>query len=79
MTYEAALFKGKRAPANPWGGRSLEWQCTSPPPHDNFKVTPTVGDCYDFRVVRWSDEEDGYVIDRHDDPATAGDSAGSGH
>ena len=74
-----SLFKGKRAPANPWGGRSLEWQCTSPPPHDNFKVTPTVGDCYDFRVVRWSDEEGGYVIDRDNDPATAGDSAGSGH
>ena len=61
-----SLFSGKIAPANPWGGRSLEWQCSSPPPHDNFKTTPSVGDCYDFSVVRWSEEEGGYVVDRDD-------------
>ena len=64
-----SLFTGKIAPANPWGGRSLEWQCTSPPPHDNFKTTPSVGDCYDFSVVRWSEEEGGYVVDRDDQTA----------
>jgi cytochrome c oxidase subunit 1 len=64
-----SLFTGKIAPANPWGGRSLEWQCTSPPPHDNFKTTPSVGDCYDFSVVRWSEEEGGYVVDRSDQTA----------
>ncbi|MBM43392.1 MAG: cytochrome c oxidase subunit I [Phycisphaerae bacterium] len=56
-----SMFGGRRAPANPWGGRSLEWQCSSPPPHDNFSETPTVGDCYDFSVLEWSDEEQGYV------------------
>ena len=56
-----SIFGGRRAPANPWGGRSLEWQCSSPPPHDNFSETPTVGDCYDFSVLEWSDEEQGYV------------------
>ena len=59
-----SLFSGAKAAANPWGGRSLEWQCTSPPPHDNFKTTPSVGDCYDFSVVKWDEEEGGYVVDR---------------
>ena len=31
-----SLFRGKKAPANPWGGTTLEWTCPSPPPHDNF-------------------------------------------
>jgi cytochrome c oxidase subunit I len=68
-----SLFSGKIAPANPWGGRSLEWQCSSPPPHDNFKTTPSVGDCYDFSVVRWSEEEGGYVVDRDDQAASKPD------
>jgi cytochrome c oxidase subunit 1 len=55
-----SLFFGERAPANPWGGRSLEWQCTSPPPHDNFSKAPTVGDCYDFSPLEWVPEEKGY-------------------
>jgi cytochrome c oxidase subunit I len=55
-----SLFKGKKAPANPWGGRSLEWQCASPPPHDNFSEPPTVGDCYDFSVLEWDPEQEGY-------------------
>jgi cytochrome c oxidase subunit 1 len=33
---------GKKALANPWGGLTLEWQTTSPPPHENFKDTPVV-------------------------------------
>jgi cytochrome c oxidase subunit 1 len=57
----ASLFNGRKASANPWGGRSLEWQCTSPPPHDNFAKQPEVGDCYDFTVLEWSDKENGYV------------------
>jgi len=56
-----SMFGGRRAPANPWGGRSLEWQCSSPPPHDNFSQTPTVGDCYDFSVLEWNEDEQGYV------------------
>ena len=55
-----SIFNGRRAPANPWGGRSLEWQCASPPPHDNFATTPTVGDCYDYSVLEWDDTEQGY-------------------
>ena len=68
-----SLFRGKRAPANPWGGKSLEWQCPSPPPHDNFAVTPRVGDCYDFSQVDWDEAQQGYVVRREEElsPATA--------
>ena len=58
-----SLFAGKKAPANPWGGASLEWQCTSPPPHDNFSKTPRVGDCYDFSAVHWDEKQQCYVVD----------------
>lgn len=60
----ASLFGGRLAPANPWGGRSLEWQCASPPPFDNFATQPRVGDCYDFSAIHWDEKEQGYVVDR---------------
>ncbi len=56
-----SLFWGKKAPANPWGGKSLEWQCSSPPPHDNFATTPTVGDPYDFSDLKWDPATGGYA------------------
>jgi cytochrome c oxidase subunit 1 len=59
-----ALFKGKRAPANPWGSASLEWTCSSPPPPHNFEHTPTAGDPYDYSVNEYSAEEEGYVAVR---------------
>ena len=37
-----SLFRGERAPANPWGATGLEWQTPSPPPTMNFAVTPVV-------------------------------------
>jgi len=55
-----STIAGKKAPANPWGGRSLEWQCASPPPWDNFAEQPEVGDCYDYSVLEWNEEEQGY-------------------
>ncbi|MDP7008873.1 MAG: cbb3-type cytochrome c oxidase subunit I [Phycisphaerales bacterium] len=55
-----SIFGGKKAPANPWGGRSLEWQCASPPPWDNFSDQPEVGDCYDYSVLEWNEAEQGY-------------------
>jgi len=58
-----SLYAGKKAPANPWGAATLEWTCTSPPPHDNFKVTPTVGDPYDMSNIVWDPKENGYVRD----------------
>lgn len=44
-----SLFKGKKAPANPWGGLTLEWQTASPPSHHNFDETPDLEhDPYDY-------------------------------
>ncbi|PTM56433.1 cytochrome c oxidase subunit I [Desmospora activa] len=36
------LTKGKKAPGDPWDGRSLEWSIPSPPPVYNFLQTPKV-------------------------------------
>ncbi|HVS72115.1 MAG TPA: cytochrome c oxidase subunit I [Phycisphaerae bacterium] len=33
---------GPKSPPNPWHATGLEWQTTSPPPKDNFEVTPIV-------------------------------------
>jgi cytochrome c oxidase subunit 1 len=37
-----SLKSGRIAPANPWGGTTLEWLCPSPPPYYNFTKTPVV-------------------------------------
>jgi cytochrome c oxidase subunit 1 len=44
-----SLANGEKAPANPWGARSLEWATNSPPGHGNFVRTPVVtSGPYDF-------------------------------
>jgi cytochrome c oxidase subunit 1 len=40
LTY--SLRYSKRAGRNPWGATGLEWATNSPPPADNFAVTPVV-------------------------------------
>ena len=40
--FVVALFKGARAEANPWGGVTLEWKVSSPPPAENFAEIPTI-------------------------------------
>jgi cytochrome c oxidase subunit 1 len=37
-----AVRKGERAPANPWGGVTLEWTVPSPPPEHDFDADPAV-------------------------------------
>jgi cytochrome c oxidase subunit 1 len=56
-----SLFYGKRAPKNPWGGATLEWECTSPPPHDNFASAPTVDDPYNFAGIEYDPKTGGYA------------------
>ena len=37
-----SLRKGEKAAADPWGGKTLEWQIPSPPPVENFEEIPKV-------------------------------------
>ncbi|MBY0112179.1 MAG: cbb3-type cytochrome c oxidase subunit I [Phycisphaerales bacterium] len=37
-----SLVAGRKAPANPWGGLTLEWEATSPPDEHNFHHEPIV-------------------------------------
>jgi cytochrome c oxidase subunit 1 len=42
---------GPRAPANPWGAKSIEWQVSSPPPRFDFDRIPrVVGGPYEFGI-----------------------------
>ena len=44
-----SFFAGKPAGPNPWRLPGLEWQTSSPPPTENFHVTPVVDfEAYDF-------------------------------
>lgn len=55
-----SLLRGRKAPRNPWGGATLEWQCTSPPPYYNFEHPPTVNDPYDYTPLVYRDAEQGW-------------------
>jgi cytochrome c oxidase subunit 1 len=57
-----SLLRGKRAPANPWGGNTLEWHAPSPPPHDNFKVQPTANDPYNLDDWQYDPAIEGWVL-----------------
>ncbi len=37
-----SMFKGEKAPNNPWESNTLEWTTTSPPPFYNYEKVPTV-------------------------------------
>ncbi len=73
-----ALVRGRTAPANPWGGNTLEWHCPSPPPHHNFSRPQRVGDPYEFRRWRFDPEIDGYVRVEGDPVAPAPEPAPAG-
>ena len=48
-----ALFYGKKATSNPWGGVTLEWHISSPPPMENFHEIPVIThEPYDFSQLR---------------------------
>jgi cytochrome c oxidase subunit 1 len=47
-----SLRYGKLAPDNPWEATGLEWQTTSPPPPENFDITPVVNhEPYDYSIL----------------------------
>ncbi len=46
-----SLWFGKRAPANPWEAKGLEWTTSSPPPTHNFLAEPVVDfEPYDYPI-----------------------------
>jgi cytochrome c oxidase subunit 1 len=56
-----SLFRGRKAPANPWGAASLEWTAASPPLAHNFEQTPVMDrDSYDFTGLHYDRELDGW-------------------
>ena len=59
-----SLFKGRKAPPNPWGAASLEWQSTSPPDFHNFTEKPIVMGAYDFENWELVSEDAGYRLKR---------------
>ncbi len=77
-----SLKNGKKAPANPWGGATLEWHCSSPPPHDNFARPPAVSDPYGFDNLGYDAKEDKYYFtqpDRFEVPGEHGVPAHADH
>ncbi len=42
VNFFMSMFRGAKAPANPWNATTLEWATDSPPPHENFHTIPTV-------------------------------------
>ena len=59
----SAIRNGKKAASNPWGGSTLEWYTSSPPPHDNFNYTPVAGDPYDLYGLVYDEKIGGWVRD----------------
>jgi cytochrome c oxidase subunit I+III len=72
-----SLFRGRLAGPDPWGGDTLEWATTSPPPHYNFAVIPTVTSAYPMwdlpdrqEDVRKLERGEMVLADGHETPAT---------
>lgn len=61
LTWLQSLKRGRSAPANPWGANSLEWRISSPPPHDNFLPTASIGDPYDLTAWSFVSLEEGWI------------------
>jgi cytochrome c oxidase subunit 1/cytochrome c oxidase subunit I+III len=59
--------RGALAGPDPWGGGSLEWATSSPPPEYDFERIPVVRSAY----PNWDERVDGPVLDAgHETPAT---------
>jgi cytochrome c oxidase subunit 1 len=59
----SSLFSNRKAPANPWGGVTMEWQTPSPPPLYNFDEIPPAGDPYDYERLRYNPATGNYDLE----------------
>ena len=59
----SSLRRGRIAPKNPWGGLTLEWQTSSPPPYYNFHTPPEVthGPYEGYETLTYDEKIGGYV------------------
>ncbi len=64
-----SLYSGKKAPANPWGGSTLEWNTPSPPPKYNFNEEPELTEIYEYDDLVFDEETGGYVRRPHGEPS----------
>jgi cytochrome c oxidase subunit 1 len=48
MYLMASFWTGEKAPRNPWGGSSLEWQAPTPPTLYNFETPPVLHELYNY-------------------------------
>jgi len=66
-----SLYRGERAPENPWGAETLEWATESPPPVYNFLRIPVVTS----RSPLWEEKDlpvvTGLALDRREVLVTA--------
>ena len=61
----SALFKGPKAPPNPWGSAALEWQTETPVVLANFRTPPIVTrDPYDYHLATEAELFDGFPEDK---------------
>jgi cytochrome c oxidase subunit 1 len=73
----ASFWTGKKAPRNPWGGSSLEWQAPTPPPLYNFEKPPVLHELYNYDDLveieedRWERRAPTEIDEPDDDAATA--------
>jgi cytochrome c oxidase subunit I+III len=73
LNFLIARRRGAPAPADPWGGQSLEWTVSSPPPDHNFEAFPVVTnhhpgrDAAEGRVLTHLTELDGEDLTRADE------------
>ncbi|MFT3880924.1 MAG: cbb3-type cytochrome c oxidase subunit I [Gemmatales bacterium] len=84
FTLLQSLVRGKKAPPNPWGGATLEWQTPSPPPTENFYHTPTIDDQpYNYDRQTYLGPEKGWKDDHYphewEDMVAHHDIAGTGN
>jgi cytochrome o ubiquinol oxidase subunit 1 len=47
--------KNKDTTGDPWDGRTLEWSTSSPPPHYNFAIIPTVHGRHAFWDIKYGE------------------------